>query len=233
MSKTEEKGYGNMPINIAIDGPVGAGKSSIAARVAEKLHILHLDTGAMYRAVGLYMLRRGIDPQDERAVREALPGCRVDVRYEAGRQRTLLGGEDVSEFIRTPEVSAATSAISQWPAVREQMVAMQRQIARECDLLMDGRDIGTNVLPQATLKVFLTADPRERARRRYLEMQEKGMPDTYEEVLAALIARDEQDSGRKVNPLRQAEDAVLLDSTRMTLEEVVEAITGMVKGAQA
>lgn len=222
-----------MPLNIAIDGPVGAGKSSVASRVAKRLHILHLDTGAMYRAAALFMLRSGIDPQDERAVEAALGGCRVDVRYEDGRQRTLLSGEDVSGLIRTPEISEATSALSKWAAVRRKMVAMQQRIARENDLLMDGRDIGTVVLPEATLKIYLTADPRERARRRYLEMRAKGLPDTYEAVLSALTARDEQDMHRKVTPLRQAPDAVLLDSTQMSEDEVVEAIVKMAEEAQA
>lgn len=220
-----------MPLNIAIDGPVGAGKSSIASLVAQELRILHLDTGAMYRAVGLYMLRRGVDPQDEVAVSAALPGCRVDVRYEDGSQRTLLCGEDVTGMIRTPEVSQAASAISQWPDVRSEMVGMQRRIAAGCDLIMDGRDIGTNVLPDAALKVFLTADPRERARRRYEELRQKGMPDTLEEVLAALTARDEQDTRREANPLRQAEDAVLLDTTHMTIQEAVDAIVRLARRA--
>ena len=220
-----------MPLNIAIDGPVGAGKSSIASLVAQELRILHLDTGAMYRAVGLYMLRRGVDPQDEAAVIAALPGCRVDVRYEDGSQRTLLCGEDVTGMIRTPEVSQAASAISQWPDVRSEMVGMQRRIAAGCDLIMDGRDIGTNVLPDAALKVFLTADPRERARRRYEELRQKGMPDTLEEVLAALTARDEQDTRREANPLRQAEDAVLLDTTHMTIQEAVDAIVRLARRA--
>lgn len=220
-----------MPLNIAIDGPVGAGKSSIASLVAQELRILHLDTGAMYRAVGLYMLRRGVDPQDEAAVSAALPGCRVDVRYEDGSQRTLLCGEDVTGMIRTPEVSQAASAISQWPDVRSEMVDMQRRIAAGCDLIMDGRDIGTNVLPDAALKVFLTADPRERARRRYEELRQKGMPDTLEEVLAALTARDEQDTRREANPLRQAEDAVLLDMTHMTIQEAVDAIVRLARRA--
>ncbi len=218
-----------MSLNIAIDGPVGAGKSSIASLVAQELHILHLDTGAMYRAVGLYMLRRGVDPQNEAAVSAALPGCHVDVRYVDGSQRTLLCGEDVSGLIRTPEVSQAASAISQWPAVRGEMAGMQRRIAAGCDLIMDGRDIGTNVLPDAALKVFLTADPRERARRRYEELRQKGLPDTLEEVLAALVARDEQDMRREANPLRQAEDAVLLDTTHMTIREAVDAIVRLAR----
>ena len=198
-----------MPMNIAIDGPVGAGKSSIADQVAQRLHILHLDTGAMYRTVALYMLRNGIDPQDA--------------------QRTMLGGEDVSDLIRTGEVSAAASAISKWPAVRRRMVAAQREIAATADMLIDGRDIGTRVLIDAPVKIFLTATPEERARRRYRQQIEKGDMTPYEQVLAELNARDAQDMNRETDPLRQAEDAVLVDSTNMTPEQVVDAIIAVVE----
>ena len=198
-----------MPMNIAIDGPVGAGKSSIADQVAQRLHILHLDTGAMYRTVALYMLRNGIDPQDE--------------------QRTMLGGEDVSDLIRTGEVSTAASAISKWPAVRRRMVAAQREIAATADMLIDGRDIGTRVLIDAPVKIFLTATPEERARRRYRQQIEKGDMTPYEQVLAELNARDAQDMNRETDPLRQAEDAVLVDSTNMAPEQVVDAIIAVVE----
>ena len=156
-----------MPMNIAIDGPVGAGKSSIADQVAQRLHILHLDTGAMYRTVALYMLRNGIDPQDEQTVSAHCGEADVRVAYRDGAQRTMLGGEDVSDLIRTGEVSAAASAISKWPAVRRRMVAAQREIAATADMLIDGRDIGTRVLIDAPVKIFLTATPEERAHRRY------------------------------------------------------------------
>lgn len=218
-----------MPMNIAVDGPVGAGKSSIAERVAQRLNILHLDTGAMYRAVALYALRRGIDPQDEAAVSAVCAETDVRVRYQDGEQRTLLGGEDVTGLIRTGEVSAAASAVARWPAVRRHMVRAQRELAKSADMLIDGRDIGTNVLTDAPVKIYLTASPEERARRRYRQQVEKGDMTPYEQVLSALNARDEQDMHRKADPLRQAEDAVLVDSTRMTPEQVVDAIVAIVE----
>jgi len=216
-------------MNIAIDGPVGAGKSSIADAVAQKLHILHLDTGAMYRTVALYMLRNGIDPQDEGAVSAHCGEADVRVRYENGEQRTYLGDEDVTGLIRTGEVSAAASAISKWAAVRRRMVTAQREIAAQADMLIDGRDIGTNVLTDAPVKIFLTATPEERALRRYRQQVEKGDMTPYEQVLAELNARDAQDMNRKTDPLRQAEDAVLVDSTKMTPEQVVDAIVEIVE----
>ena len=219
-----------MPMNIAIDGPVGAGKSSIADAVAERLSILHLDTGAMYRAVALHALRCGVDPQNEDAMASVCEDAHVEVRYENGVQRTLLGGEDVSEKIRTGEVSAASSAVSKWPAVRRRMVRAQREIARTADMLIDGRDIGTNVLPDAPVKIFLTATAEERARRRHLQQQQKGEDAPYEQVLRELNARDKQDMNRKTDPLRQAEDAVLVDSTELTAEQVVDRIVQIVEG---
>ena len=220
-----------MPMNIAIAGPVGAGKSSIADLVAQKLNILHLDTGAMYRAVALYMLRKGVDLQDEQAVAANLDGVRVDVRYVDGAQRTLLCDEDVTGLIRTPEISAGASAVSRWPAVRRQMVAAQRELATTADMLIDGRDIGTNVLPGAPVKIFLTASPEERARRRWLQQQERGETEPFEQVLAQLNARDAQDMNRPTDPLRQAEDAVLVDSTALSPEQVVQAIVDIVEEA--
>ena len=211
-----------MPMNIAIDGPVGAGKSSIADQVAQRLHILHLDTGAMYRTVALYMLRNGIDPQDEQTVSARCGEADVRVAYRDGAQRTMLGGEDVSDLIRT-------GGISKWPAVRRRMVAAQREIAATADMLIDGRDIGTRVLIDAPVKIFLTATPEERARRRYRQQIEKGDMTPYEQVLAELNARDAQDMNRETDPLRQAEDAVLVDSTNMTPEQVVDAIIAVVE----
>ena len=218
-----------MPMNIAIDGPVGAGKSSIADQVAERLNILHLDTGAMYRAFGLYALRSGTDLASEAALSALAEGVDVQVRYENGAQRTLLFGEDVSELIRTGEVSAAASAVSKWPAVRRHMVRAQQEMARTADMLIDGRDIGTVVLKDSPCKIFLTAQAEERARRRYLQQMAKGDTTPYEQVLRELNARDEQDMNRKTDPLRQAEDAVLVDSTNMTQEETVEAIVRIVE----
>ena len=218
-----------MPMNIAIDGPVGAGKSSIADQVAQRLNILHLDTGAMYRAFGLYALRSGTDLASEAALSALAEDVDVQVKYENGAQRTLLFGEDVSELIRTGEVSAAASAVSKWPAVRRRMVRAQQEMARTADMLIDGRDIGTVVLKDSPCKIFLTAAAEERARRRYLQQMEKGDTTPYEPVLRELNARDEQDMNRKTDPLRQAEDAVLVDSTNMTQEETVEAIVRIVE----
>ena len=219
-----------MPMNIAIDGPVGAGKSSIADAVAGKLGILHLDTGAMYRALALYALRSGVELTDEAAVSACCAQADIAVGYADGRQRTLLSGEDVSDLIRTGEVSAAASVVSKWPAVRERMVALQQELARKGNMLIDGRDIGTVVLADSPCKIYLTASAEERARRRYLQNLEKGDNTPFEDVLAALNARDAQDMGRAVSPLRQAEDAVLVDSTDMTREQVVEAIIRIVEG---
>ena len=218
-----------MPMNIAIDGPVGAGKSSIADQVAQRLNILHLDTGAMYRAFGLYALRSGTDLASEAALSALAEDVDVQVKYENGAQRTLLFGEDVSELFRTGEVSAAASAVSKWPAVRRRMVRAQQEMARTADMLIDGRDIGTVVLRDSPCKIFLTAAAEERARRRYLQQMEKGDTTPYEQVLRELNVRDEQDMNRKTDPLRQAEDAVLVDSTNMTQEETVEAIVRIVE----
>lgn len=218
-----------MPMNIAIDGPVGAGKSSIADAVAKRLNILHLDTGAMYRALALYVLRSGVDPADEAAVCACSDRAEIAVRYQDGMQHTLLFGEDVSASIRTGEVSQAASTVSKWPAVRRRMVQAQQALAQQSDMLIDGRDIGTVVLADSPCKIFLTATAEERARRRYLQNLEKGDSTPYETVLAELNARDAQDMTRKTDPLRQAEDAVLVDSTNMTPEQVVEAILSIVE----
>lgn len=218
-----------MPMNIAIDGPVGAGKSSIADQVAEKLDILHLDTGAMYRTVGLHAIRTGTDMSDEEAMAALVETIDVQVRYENGAQRTLLFGEDVTDIIRTGEVSAAASAVSRWGAVRRRMVRAQQEMAAKADMLIDGRDIGTVVLKDSPCKIFLTASAEERARRRYEQQIAKGDMTPYEQVLRELNARDEQDMNRKTDPLRQAEDAVLVDSTKMTINEVVDAIVKIVE----
>ena len=213
-----------MRLNIAIDGPVSAGKSSISDAVAKRLGILHLDTGAMYRALGLAVQRAGIDTQDEEKVVDLCRKLKVSVSHEADGQHTFVEGEDVTGMIRTPEVSMAASTVSRYAEVRKEMVRIQQQLAAETDMLVDGRDICTTVLPNATAKIFLTAAPEERARRRYLQMKEKGMEEPYEKVLEELKARDEQDMNRPVEPLRQAPDAELVDSTSMTFEETVEAI---------
>ena len=219
-----------MPINIAMDGPVGAGKSSIADAVAQCLGILHLDTGAMYRAFGLYALRTGADTNSENAMQELISSAEISVRYEEGCQRTLLFGEDVSGLIRTGEVSAAASAVSRYGVVRRHMVRMQQEIARTTDVLIDGRDAGTVILPDSPCKIYLTASAEERARRRWLQNTQKGDMTPYEQVLAELNARDEQDMNRKTDPLRMAEDAVLVDSTEMTIDEVIDHIVAIAEG---
>ena len=215
-----------MPMNIAIDGPVGAGKSSIADQVAQRLHILHLDTGAMYRAVGLYMLENGVSLEDGAAIAENAGKARVDVRYEGREQRTYLNGRDVTGELRRPEVSLASSAVAKVHAVREALVNRQRELARGISLVMDGRDIGTCVLTDATLKIFLTAAPEERARRRFRQMNGRGVQ-SFEDVLNDLIRRDRNDMSRAESPLRCAEDAVELDSTSLTEDEVVERIVSL------
>ena len=216
-----------MRLNIAMDGPVGAGKSSIADAVAARLGILHLDTGAMYRALGLKALREEIDVQQETRIVELCQGLKLDVQVGEGGQRTLLDGQDVSSLIRTPEVSMAASTVSRYAEVRKRMVALQQELAAARDMIVDGRDICTTVLPNATLKIFLTASPEERARRRWKEMQAKGDPASFEEVLAQVKARDEQDMNRPVEPLRRAEDAVLVDTTDLSFDQVVEKIVEM------
>ena len=218
------KGRERMRLNVAIDGPVGAGKSSVADAVAARLGILHLDTGAMYRALGLTALRRGIDPQDEQAIVDLCLGLNVSVSHGKDGQHTFVEGEDVTGLIRTPEVSMAASTVSRYAEVRKEMVRLQQKLAAETDMVVDGRDICTTVLPNATAKIFLTASPEERARRRWLEMQQKGQTEPYEQVLEELKKRDEQDMNRPVEPLRQAEDAVLLDSTSLSFDQVVERI---------
>ena len=207
-----------MSLNIAMDGPVGAGKSSVADAVAKRLGILHLDTGAMYRALGLKALRDGIDLQDEE---------KIDVRVGENGQETLLDGENVSGLIRTPEVSMAASTVSRYARVRKRMVKLQQELAASRDMILDGRDICTTVLPDADLKIYLTASAEERALRRWKEMRERGDTDSYEEVLSQVRERDEQDMNRPVEPLRQAEDAVLLDSTNLTFEQVIDRIAEM------
>ncbi len=218
-----------MRLNVGIDGPVGAGKSTVADAVAARLGILHLDTGAMYRALGLTAIRRNMDLQDEPAIVALCNSLNFTVSHETDGQHTFVEGEDVTGLIRTPEVSMAASTVSRYADVRKAMVRLQQKLASETDMLLDGRDICTTVLPNATAKIYLTASAEERARRRFLEMQSKGSTDTFEEVLEAVIKRDEQDMNRPVEPLRQAEDAVLVDSTHLTFDEVVEEILRIVE----
>ena len=218
-----------MVLNIAMDGPVGAGKSSIAKAVADRLGILHLDTGAMYRAVGLSAIRAGVDLQDEAAVTAHTKRIDVAVAHSVTGQRTIVDGEDVTDYIRTPEVSMAASTVGKYAGVRREMVAIQQKLAASTPMLVDGRDICVRVLPNATVKLFLTASAEERARRRWNEMKDKPDAPSYEEVLRDLRARDEQDMNREVDPLRPTEDAVIVDSTEMNFEQVVQYILDIVE----
>ena len=207
-------------IAIAIDGPSGAGKSSLARRCAEAFEFLYVDTGAIYRTVGLAAIRSGTDRRDSDAVGELLPKLAIELRYNENReQRMFLNGEDVSVAIRMPEVSIAASDVSALPIVRQFLMDMQRSLAEKNNVIMDGRDIGTVVLPQAELKIFLTASAEERANRRVKQLQEKGVAADYDEVLRDIRYRDEQDSSREAAPLRQAEDAVLVDTTELNVDE--------------
>mgnify|MGYP002533946207 CR=1 FL=1 len=211
-------------ISIAIDGPSGAGKSSLSRRLAAELGYIYVDTGAMYRTIGLHVLRSGADTEDEDAVAALLPGIRLEMRYVDGVQHMFLNGEDVSGLIRTEEVGMAASAVGANPAVRAFLLGMQRDMAKKQDVLMDGRDIGTVVLPDATVKIFLTASPEARAARRWKEYQEKGVNTPYEEVLADVKQRDYQDTHRAAAPLKQAEDAVLLDTSELDFEQSLAAM---------
>ena len=215
-------------ISIAIDGPAGAGKSTIARRVAQELGYLYVDTGALYRAIALHMLRAGKNPAAPEEVIPQLEAVEVSLRYVGGEQQVLLGVENVSESIRTPEVAAASSKVSAIPQVREFLLSLQRDIAEQNDVVMDGRDIGTVVLPHAQVKIFLTASLEERARRRWKELLEKGSAD-FDTVLADVKKRDEQDSTRAIAPLVQAPDAVLVDTTGNTLQQSVNRILTVIR----
>ncbi len=217
--------------SLAIDGPAGAGKSTVAKEVARRMNALYLDTGAMYRAAGLYMTRLGIPLDDWSAVAAKIDSIPLRVGLKDGIQQTFLGDEDVSQAIRAPEMSLAASKVSKIPEVRTALVRMQRDIAKGQSVVMDGRDIGTKVLPNATLKVFLTAAPEVRARRRWLEMKEKGDVQPYEEVLKDLLARDYEDSHRAASPMVRAEDALEVDTSSMTFEESVTKIVALVERA--
>ncbi len=218
---------------VAIDGPSGAGKSTIARILAEELHFIYVDTGALYRSVGYMALRAGLSPKDAPAVEALLPQLHMEIRYIDGAQRVFVNGEDVSDCIRTPEVSMAASAVSSLPAVRRFLFDLQRDMAKTGRVVMDGRDIGTVVLPDAQVKIFLTASAEVRARRRFEELTLKGEPVTYEEVLADMKKRDYDDSHRAAAPLKAAEDAVLVDTSAMDLRQAVEAIKAVVRKALA
>ena len=215
-------------IHIAVDGPSGAGKSFLAKSVAKRLGIIYVDTGALYRAVGLCASRAGIPLDGCGAVTELLPGIALSIRYTDAGQRVFVGDEDVSGLIRSPEISMYASAVSAIPEVRSFLLGTQRDIAASNSVIMDGRDIGTVVLPDADVKVFITASAEERARRRCRELEQKGNPTPYEEVLRDIEYRDKQDSTRAVAPLKPAEDAVMLDNSDFTAEQTLEALLRIV-----
>lgn len=216
-------------ISIAIDGPSGAGKSTISRKAAEKFGFIYVDTGAIYRTIGLATKIRGVSLDDTAAVVALLPTLEIELKYnDAGEQHMYLDGNDVSRDIRLPEVSMLASKVSAIPEVREFLVDMQRGMAEKYDVIMDGRDIGTVILPNADLKIFLTADVRDRARRRYEELRAKGMEKPFDEVLAEMEQRDEQDTQRAAAPLKAAEDAVLLDTNGNTLEESIDEVCRLI-----
>ena len=215
--------------NIAIDGPAGAGKSTISKAVSKELGFIYVDTGALYRAVGYYVVKNGVNTKDEKTVSECLSKISVELKFVNSAQRVFLNGEDVSDFIRTPEISMAASDVSALPCVRKFLFETQQKIARENNVVMDGRDIGTVVLPNADVKIFLTASPEERARRRYDELILKGQEVNYDDVLKDVITRDYNDSHREIAPLKQADDAVLIDTTGNTLEKSIEVLLNAIK----
>ena len=214
--------------SVAIDGPAGAGKSTLAKAAAARLGFVYVDTGAIYRTVGLAARNAGVDKADSEGIKALLTGLQVDIRYENGVQKMYLNGGDVTGEIRSPEISAYASYVSAIPEVRAFLMEMQRRLAREHDVIMDGRDIGTVVLPEAGLKIFLTASAEKRAMRRFRELQEKNPTITFEEVLSDMTARDAKDSQRETAPLKAAEDAVLVDTSDLSLEESVELIVNMI-----
>lgn len=214
----------NMSYNIAIDGPAGAGKSTIAKKLAKKLGYVYVDTGAMYRAIALFLLREKVRPEDTDAILEKCTGADVTISYQDGEQIVLLNGENVNGLIRTEEVGNMASNSSAVPAVRDRLRSLQQELAANENVIMDGRDIGTCVLPHADVKIFLTADSAVRAGRRFEELAAKGTPEPFEKIEKDIIERDARDRNREISPLKQAEDAVLVDTSEMTIDEVVEAI---------
>ncbi len=220
-----------MGINCALDGPSGAGKSTIAKTLAKRLGYVYVDTGAMYRAIGLYAVRAGADTSDKGRIVPLLENISVELCYVDGSQRVILNGEDVSDLIRTPEISMAASAISAIPEVRTFLLELQRSIARKNNIIMDGRDIGTVILPNADVKVFMTASAEERARRRYEELKEKGQDVNYDDILKDINQRDYNDSHRETAPLKKADDAVEIDTTNMSAEEVADRIEELIDSA--
>ena len=218
-----------MGYNVAIDGPAGAGKSTVAKRVAKELGFIYVDTGAMYRAMAVYFLKQGLTPADTEKIAEVVKGADVSIAYEEGVQQVFLNGENVTSLLRTEEVGNMASVSSALKEVRAQIFELQRELARTKDVVMDGRDIGTNILPNADVKVYLTASVETRANRRYLELQEKGVACDLAEIARDIEERDTRDMNRDIAPLKQADDAVLVDSSNMNIDEVVEAIKKLCK----
>ena len=217
--------------SIALDGPAGAGKSTLAKKTAEHFGLIYVDTGALYRCIGLFVFRRNLSSNDIKSVTDLLPEIKLDMMYdETGVQRMFLCGEDVTDAIRLPEISAYASDVSAMPVVRSFLLKMQRDMAIKYDVIMDGRDIGTVVLPDAGLKIFITADADARAKRRFLELEAKGIDSTFEDVKSAMQIRDKNDSERETAPLKPAGDAVILDTTELDLEDSFAAICKLVSG---
>lgn len=218
-----------MSINVAIDGPAGAGKSTIAKLVAKEMGYIYVDTGAMYRAIALYLLRKNVAIDDNASIEKYCVEAKVSIKYEDGVQVVLLNGENVNGLIRTQEVGNMASASSTNGKVRALLLDLQRNLAKENDVVMDGRDIGTNILPNAQCKIYLTASSRVRANRRYLELTEKGVECDIDTIEKEIIERDERDMNREIAPLKQAEDAVFLDTSDMNIEEVTDKIMTIIK----
>ena len=220
-----------MSFNIAIDGPAGAGKSTIAKKLAKDLGYIYVDTGAMYRAMAYYFLQNGIDAKDEKAIADACPKVDVTIQYVDGEQQVILNGENVNGVIRKEEVGNMASATSVYPVVRTKLVDLQRQLAARENVIMDGRDIGTVVLPNANVKIFLTASSKVRAQRRFDELTAKGVACNIDEIEKDIIDRDYRDMHRETSPLKQADDAVLLDSSNLDIDGVVAAMKKIIEGA--
>ncbi|HAG70421.1 MAG TPA: (d)CMP kinase [Lachnospiraceae bacterium] len=218
-----------MSVNIAIDGPAGAGKSTVAKNTARALGCIYVDTGAMYRAMALYLLRQGIDPSDTPGIEEACESVDITIDHEEGVQKVLLNGEDVSSLIRTEEVGKMASVSSANGRVREKLTALQKKLAREKDVVMDGRDIGTVVLPDAQVKLYLTADAHVRAERRFKELVERGETPDIGELERDIIERDHRDMTREISPLKRADDAILIDSSALSIDETTERITEIIR----
>ena len=217
---------------VAVDGPSGAGKSTLAKAIAKELNIVYVDTGAMYRCIGLYVQRQGVSPKDPVAVARLLPEIKIDMKYgDDGLQRMFLQGEDVTASIRLPEISMYASDVSAIPAVREYLLETQRSMARKQSVIMDGRDIGTVVLPEAEVKIFLYADVEVRARRRCLELEQRGTPKDYEEVLKDMEQRDYNDTHRETAPLCPAVDSIMIDTSRLSFRESLELLLDVVRGS--